>query len=84
MKKKTWVPLNFESDLDHRLDTKNHQRSRFFPHLLIIMCLGEGLHSLSAVIPSVEFVTIFQNSNYLEIQFTIFNVLKWQVILIIT
>ena len=46
--------INFESDPDHCWDTGKYERSRF-THLLIIepflknhICLGGGLHSLSA------------------------------------
>ena len=43
----TKSPSNFESDLGHQLDTK---KLSVFSHLLIIMCLGKGMHSLSALI----------------------------------
>ena len=42
----TLIPLNFEGDLDHHLDTKKSG----FCHLLYIMCLGRGLNSLSALV----------------------------------
>ena len=41
------IPFNFESDLDHRMDTKKESR---FTHLLIITCFGRGMHSLSALL----------------------------------
>ena len=40
------IALNFESDLDHCVDTKKSGCS----HLLIIMCFGRGLHSPKALV----------------------------------
>ena len=38
----TYIPLNFESDLDHHLDKK-------YPDFPIITCLGGGRHSPSCL-----------------------------------
>ena len=39
--------IKFESDLDHHPDTK---KNFVFSNLLIITCLGRGLHAPSALI----------------------------------
>ena len=45
----TYMLLNFESNLDHRLDDKKYQRSRF-SHLLIYTHLDEGMQSLTGLV----------------------------------
>ena len=44
----TWIPLDFETDLDKCPAYKKYQRFGF-SHLLIITCLGRDMHSASAV-----------------------------------
>ena len=45
----TWIPLNFESDLDHFLETKIIQNICTYLYLLILMFLGGSRHSPSAL-----------------------------------
>ena len=52
-----YIPLNFQTDLDHCLDTKIISKIRIF-HLLNIMCLGGGLHSLSALVDTMLHVVV--------------------------
>ena len=46
----TLIKLKFKSDLVHCLDTKKNIKDPDFPVLLITMCLGRSMHSLSALI----------------------------------
>ena len=64
-KMRRWIPLGFESDPDHHLDTKSIKDPNFPFYLLLscfvqekinkvlmytIKCPGGGIHSLSALI----------------------------------
>ena len=51
----TWISLNFENQLDRCLDTKKKSE---FSHLLIIMCLGGGVCSLSALVDIFTYMII--------------------------
>ena len=56
----TEIPLYVKSDLDHCLDLK---KSGFF-HLLIITCLGGGMHYQSALVFYLSFLHAELMSTY--------------------
>ena len=57
----TKIPLNFETDVDHHLDTPKIQRSRF-SHLLINILLDGGVRVLSPLVGNniqCDYICIF-------------------------
>ena len=55
----TLILLNFESDLDHGLDTKKKKKFQIFP--FADYCLCRGMHSPSALVGILKLTPLVSN-----------------------